>query len=244
MGDIYSETFALRTCHCDLHGDWRPSSILEFMQETAGAHCARLGAGRALTDALGVVWVLSRTRVEMRRVPRLGESVTVQTWPLAPKHLFFPRLNAFLGGDGEVLGRASSLWVLLDVAGRRIVSREAVAERLPDNRDVPVEIAMPASVRPLPGEAAEGELLPGYPDFDVNGHVNNTRCLDWCCGALDHGVMAEHRVTAFDVNYDAEILPGTQIETGLVRDGLRFSFCGQAGGRRCFGIAGTLSSRE
>ena len=77
----------------------------------------------------------------------------------------------------------------------------------------------------------------------MNRHVNNTKYLDWCVNALGVDVMAENCITAFDVNYDAEILPGSVIRTELTRDGEKFSFCGFNGAKRHFSVGGTLAAR-
>ena len=42
----YQENILLRTCDCDVNGQWRPSAVLTTMQEMSGAHCALLGCGR------------------------------------------------------------------------------------------------------------------------------------------------------------------------------------------------------
>ena len=46
MVNTYDETFVLRPRDCDLHEKWRPSAILETMQDVAGAHSILLGCGR------------------------------------------------------------------------------------------------------------------------------------------------------------------------------------------------------
>ena len=94
------------------------------------------------------------------------------------------------------------------------------------------------------GEAESRLMTPPYADFDVNGHVNNTKYLDWACSALGHGAMASRRVTAFTVSYEGEILPGTDVRTELIRNGDQFAFCGFAGERRCFAGGGMLAPRN
>ena len=244
MYKTYQQDFILRTCDCDFMGQWRPSAIMQTMQELAGMHSELLGCGRNALIDKNVVWVLTRCEIHMDRYPKIGDRITAETFPTANRRWFFPRYYFFRDERGDSLGYAATLWVLMDINERRMLPPGDVARLLPENADLPLPMGLPAVVDNVLGEETVTRRVPAYFDLDVNGHVNNTRCLDWCCGALGHGVMAEHRVAAFDVNYDAEILPGARIETGLVRDGLRFSFCGQAGGRRCFGIAGTLSSRE
>ncbi len=242
MEKSYTETFALRTGMCDKSGRWKPSAVLESMQETATEHCKQLGLPRAFTDSLGIIWVLSRSRVVLRRAPRLGEVISVETWPLPPKHLFYPRINAFRDAAGEVIGEASSLWLLMDVENRRAVTSDAVLARLPENADMPAGILLGAA-RPLDGPAVEGAFTPPYADFDLNGHANNTKYLDWTCSALGHAAMDRFRVAEFAVGYEREILPDEEVRTQLVRLDDRFSFCGSGDGKRCFCVAGRLEER-
>ena len=51
----YKEETLLRTCHCDFMGQWRPSAILETMQEVAGTHSEMLGVGRNALIEQGLV---------------------------------------------------------------------------------------------------------------------------------------------------------------------------------------------
>ena len=128
MEKKYTEAFVLRTPDCDMCGQWRPSAILESMQETAGAHSALCNLDRDSMLSLGVVWVLSRLKVEMLRMPHVGEKITVETYPTPAKHLFFPRSHIFYDADGEKIGCANSLWVLMDINTRALTVRGEIAE--------------------------------------------------------------------------------------------------------------------
>ena len=243
MEKSYKETFPVRTPMCDMGGQWRPGAVLESMQETAGDHCARLGLARPVMDGLGIAWVLSRSRVALYRAPRLNEVISVETWPLPPRHAFFPRINAFRDEAGTLIGEAASLWLLMDLTTRRVVTSEAVLEKLPENADMPAGLPLGA-VRPLQGEAEAGAFMPPYADFDLNGHVNNTKYLDWTCSALGHDCMTRYRIKEFSICYEREIRPGEAVRTELVRQGDGFSFCGFIGQARAFCVAGTLAARE
>lgn len=243
MEKIYSEAFTLRTCDCDMGGGWRPGAVLEAMQEVAGTHCAHLGIGRPVTDGLGIIWVLSRARVAFTRVPRLFERVWVETWPLPRRHLYYPRANRFLDSEGNDIGGAFSLWLLLDLNTRKAVGNDVVAAHLPDNADLPAGPGMPVGARPLGADILSADYLPVYSDFDLNGHVNNTRYLDWCCNALGVEALRDRQLTAFDICYESELRPGQAVRTELSQLDDRFTFCGFDGVRRCFSVAGTLGAR-
>ena len=236
----YTEQHILRTCECDMERRWKPSAILEAMQEIATAHCNSVNLGRDVTDALGVVWILSRCRVEFTRLPRIGEEYTLETFPQLVRHLFFPRAHMFRGGDGAVIGGASSLWMLMDINTRKTVGNPDVASRLPAEEGAPVR--MPGTVRPpRDAEPMRGEILPQYTDFDLNGHVNNTKYMDWCWNALGFDGLEGRAFTAFEVNYDREVRRGEVIQTELYRTDGAVTFLGFHGGERCFGIQLSLA---
>lgn len=244
MNNLLVETIQLRAIHCDMCHTWKPSAILETMQETAGAHSESFGLDRATMDSWGLAWVLTRLKVEFTRVPVSGETITAETWPLPNRHMFYPRSHIFRDTDGNEVGRARSLWVVMDLATRRIVKGEQVAERITVNPDLGPALGMPATVRALPGDPVIGTVIPRFTDLDANVHVNNTKYLDWCANALDMEIMREKCIVAFNVNYDAEILYGTPIRTELTMDGDSFAFLGFSEEKRHFGVSGRLAPRK
>lgn len=239
----YSEKLSVHTRECDLNGRWKPSAILEVMQEVAIAHCDAIGLGRGVTDAQGVVWVLSRQRVELSRLPRIGEVYALETCAMPLRHLFYPRAHIFRDGDGDIIGTACGLWLLMDVKTRTTVANDYVAARMPVETPA-CPVRMPAAVRPLNDAPVVGELAPRFVEFDLNGHVNNARYMDWCWNALGFDALLDREVAAFDVNYEREARRGEVIHTSLCREGAAVSFHGTADGARCFGIGLTLRETD
>lgn len=245
MIKLYSEPLEVRSCSCDMFSVWMPTAVLSAMQEAASAHVALLGLDRNVMTAMDLGWVLSRLKVEFTRLPRVGERLTIETWPTPNRHLFFPRSHVFRDATGAQIGCANSLWATMNLTARRVEKSDLVLSRLPENRDLAPAAGMPATVKPLSVAPVVGSILPGFSDLDANGHVNNTRYMEWCMNALGLDVLRTRCLTAFDVNFDSEILPGCEIHTELTMDGDRFAFIGfDENGRRHFGISGTLSNRN
>ncbi len=236
------ETFRIRSYQADVTDHLKPSALLEMMQEMAGVHADKLDVGRRLTDELGLAWVLTRVEVRMQRWPRVQEEVTVETFPMPNRRWFFPRYFIFRDGLGQEIGAAGSLWTLMDIRERRMAPPGAVTSLLPDNSDLTAPMGLPATVAEAGDICLEEERLPVYTDLDVNGHVNNTRYLDWCCNALGIRTMQEQRMMDFALNFHQEIRPGQTVRTELRRDGDRFSFSGFEGDKRHFDVGGTLVS--
>lgn len=127
----YKEETLLRTCNCDFTGQWRPSAILETMQEVAGTHSELIGVGRNALIEQDLVWVLTRVEVVMNRYPKVTDTISVETFPMPVRRWFFPRYFVFRDDQGQELGRAGSLWVLLNLSTRHMAPPDSF---VPDAR--------------------------------------------------------------------------------------------------------------
>ena len=242
MLKTYTQDFRVASYQTDLTARMKPSAILEIMQEMAGAHAELLDVGRSRLLPMNLCWVLTRVEVHMERYPVSGEMLTVETFPMPNRRVFFPRYFIFRDGDGHQIGYAGSLWVVLDITTRKMGNPAEIATMMPDNRDLTAPMGMPATVEELTCAAEEALRLPLYTDLDVNGHVNNTRYMDWCCNALGIDAMRSSMMKTFALNYNQEILPGQQVRTVLRREANRFSFSGFEGDTRHFDVGGTLET--
>ncbi len=244
MQKTYTFTFRVNSYQTDMNSRMLPSAILELMQEMAGAHAELLGVGRQALLDRNLVWVLTRIEVQMARYPAFGETITAETFPMPNRRWFFPRYFIFRDEDGNQIGCAGSLWVLLDVQERKMSRPDAVLALMPDNSDLTAPLGLPATVTDVAGAFETATRRPVYTDLDMNGHVNNTKYLDWCCNALDIDTLRRHELATFALNYNQEILPGQEIRTELHRSGLDFSFSGFDGEKRLFDVGGVLRPME
>lgn len=244
MMKTYEETFTLRTRDCDLNGKWRPSAILESMQEVAGIHSMLLGCGRDELIRRNIVWVLSRLELHMDRYPGVGEKITLMTFPTPTRICFFPRYYILTDERGEMIGKAGSLWLLLDFTSRHMLPPGEIGKLIPDNRDLSVPMNLPATVGSLQGEEFVTRYQPSYTDLDVNGHMNNTRYADLLCNALGIELMKEYEPDRIILNYNHEILPEHTVTLRRILRGQEFRLIGQLEDLNAFEIGGTLRKRN
>ena len=177
MDPTYSQTFTLTDMDADCFGRMKLSTLLTCAQEVAGKHSALLGADYDYLQAKNLFWAVSRHAVQITRLPLLGETVTVETWPMPTTRVAYPRSLVAFDADGNELFRAISLWVLMDVKNRAMV--------LPGKSGVEVsgyltggELAAPHSLVPREMPNTVNRTVT-YTCLDRNGHMNNTRYLDW-----------------------------------------------------------------
>ena len=240
----YKEEILLRTYNCDFNGQWKPSAIMETMQEIAGMHSELIGVGRNALMQKNLVWILTRVEVDMDRYPRIGETVEVETYPMPVRRWFFPRYFIFRDASGAEVGRAGSLWALMDVTSRKMAPPAGIISLLPDNSDLLAPLGLPGPVTEVSGTLQVCTHMPEYTDLDVNMHVNNTKYMDWLCNALGIKLMREKCLQSFRLNFDMEVRPGQELRMELRQLGDAFSFCGFHGEERHFDIGGLLGDRK
>lgn len=243
MLKTHREKILIRTSNCDLTGSWRLSDILATMQEVSGMHSHLLGVGRDVLLAKNIVWVLTRSELVMDRYPVVGETITVETFPMNHRRMFFPRYFIIYDEAGEVIGKFGTLWVLMDFIERKMVGPEAALGTLPDNSDLTAPLGMPGNIGDVEGEAKCFTRTPVYSEIDVNQHVNNTRYADWLCDALGIETMKEKRVKHLLIHYMHEVLPGQEMSLSLYQSGDAFRLAGECNGNKHFEIGGELEDR-
>ena len=243
MMKTYEEKFTLKTRDCDMFGQWRPGAILECMQEVAGIHSQLLGCGREELLRHDTVWVLSRCELHMDRYPKIGETIQISTFPMPTRMYFFPRYYLFTDAQGELIGKAGTLWLLLDLNTRHMLPPGDVARLIPDNRDLSVPMKLPATVGQLQGEEFLYSYEPVFTDFDVNLHVNNTRYADWLCNALGMEILSEFEPENLVLNYNSEIRPHQTVHLRKILRERRFQLSGLVDEHSAFEIGGLLRKK-
>lgn len=227
MEPIFRQTYEISAIHLDCHGRVKPSVLLLFAQEAAGGHCNELALDWDTLAKRNLFWAVIRHRVQITRLPVAGETVTVETWPMPTTRSAFPRAVAAYDAQGNEVFRSISLWVLMDTQTRAMV--------LPGKSGIDLvgtlrgcELAPPSSIAPKPLENTVTRQV-GYTELDRNGHMNNTRYLDWIDDLLPSAFHGEHPVKEFSICYLCEAREGQKINLNWqVTDGP----CLQVDGRR------------
>ena len=167
----------LTPSNVDMSERWRYSSMMVAMQELAEIHAASFGNSRAQLIEKGVVWVLARARIETSRVPKMGETIRLTTWPGQTVRALFPRYYSMEDEAGRSIGTAVTLWMLVDVEKHRMAMASAAGVTMPDASGLPVPQPNPGKLA-MDGEPEVCFRRCAYSDLDVNHHMNNTRYYD------------------------------------------------------------------
>ena len=210
MEMIYRQTYQITPLHVDALGRVKPSILLYFAQEIAGEHCLQLGTDWDSLQKVNMFWALIRTKVEVTKLPTIGQTITVETWPMPATRTAFPRCTVGYDENGNECFKIIALWVLMDMENRSMV--------LPGKSgiDVPGVIrgTEPDAPRAIPAQncARATPRTVGFGELDRNLHMNNTKYLDWAMDLLDLDFHRSHQIKEFTICYLSEARHGQKID--------------------------------
>lgn len=199
----FVEHYQIDAIHLDATGQVSPAVLLHFVQEAAGGHCLELGLDWDSLAKKGLFWAVIRHRLEVTRLPRQGERIRVETWPMPTTRSAFPRAAAGYDEKGQPVFRCTSLWVLMNRETRQMV--------LPGKSGIDLEgitlgseLPAPGSLPPCRGEAVATRQV-WFSELDKNGHMNNTRYLDWALDLLPARLRRQQPLREATLCYLSEI---------------------------------------
>ena len=205
----YQHDYLVTDAHVDCFGRLKPSMLLFFCQDVAGHHCLELGTDYDTLARKNLFWAIIRQKVQITRLPRSGETIHVETWPMPTTRTYYPRSTVAYDREGKELFRSIGMWVLMDMDTRAMI--------LPRRSGVDVqglltgaELMIPGSLSPHNFSAAKTRRV-GYTDLDRNGHMNNTRYLEWMDDLLPSAFHREHIPAEFTVCYHSEAREGQEL---------------------------------
>lgn len=209
----FRKKYGIHSFQIDSNREAAPVSILQIFEDTAVSHAAHAGLGMDHLLAESTGWVLNRWLFQMERYPVLGEEVTVETWPSRFDRFYATREFRIADADGKLLGRASSLWIYLDAVKKRPLRIPADFARIYE-LDEARETADSFPDIPAAGADAPAVLFHvRRRDIDTNGHVNNSRYIDWMLEGTPDDLAGEYQLSRLEVVYRKETGYGADIRS-------------------------------
>lgn len=209
---VYYKKYHIDLRDVDFTKKLKLSNLFSYFEDIASDAAENLGFGiKTLEKKFNVAWILTRIRVEIMRVPDWNEDIVIETWPLKPSKVEFDRDYLVKDKNGEIIIRAVSKWVIMDIKERKIRRSDVIGIRYPE---IIEERAIAGKLGKLKNfgklETAYNKVI-GYSDIDLNGHLNNSKYVDYimdCFPVEDH---KNYAIKTIDLHFNHEALPGDTI---------------------------------
>ena len=219
MGDVFGVySWAVRTYECGPDGSATMASVCNWLQEAASLNAEAMSFSKSNFEAAGenISWVLTRLKVRMSRFPRWGETVSILTFPRGGRRIVAYRDFALAGAEGEELGRATTEWMIIDLASRKLVAIPEGVFAAANTVREPVFGTEPlAKLHRDCREAAADALVfrARRGDIDLNGHVNNVHYVEWL---MEGRPDAAGPCRELDIVFKSETLAGEEVRVESV----------------------------
>ena len=181
----------------DHNGVARLSSLMRYIQTAAQSQLTENGMSYDQLRSMHRAFLLSRIKMEFTESIRAYDPLTAISYPCESRGFSFLRCYE-LERDGVTVGRAVSVWALIDTETHQLIKVS--------DFDLGLEIREPHGLSldrfHLPSDLVEvGTYKVNYGDTDQNRHMNNTRYPDMYSNFLP---LEGKRIRSISITYQNE----------------------------------------
>lgn len=209
---FFEKTVRPRISDFDRNGCISYEALLHILEDVGCQHSEALNDNVVERSRSGTAWVLVSWRLQFARRPESGDLLHVTTWTrarLSTGALF--RDFLVTDGAGQELLRAESRLALLDLAAGQVVrvSEEmfvayATEEKLLFDTRTP-------RLRAAKEYEAERAIPLRRSDIDFNGHVHNTRYLEFALEAVPEKIYRQADFRELHIFYRRPLREGDEV---------------------------------
>ncbi|CAI9770651.1 unnamed protein product [Fraxinus pennsylvanica] len=220
-GLSYKERFIVRCYEVGINKTATVETIANLLQEVGCNHAQGVGFstdGFATTLTMRkfhLIWVTARMHIEIYKYPAWSDVLEIETWCQSEGRIGTRRdwiLKDY--ATGEVIGRATSKWVMMNQDTRRL---QKVTDEVRDEYLIycpkTLRLAFPeennASLRKIakledPVQYSKIGLVPRRADLDMNQHINNVTYIGWVLESMPREIIDTHELQTLTLDYRRE----------------------------------------
>lgn len=197
--------------HVDMFDHVLPGTLARFMQKATEEHMSAIGLDDQWLRSQGLLWVIVWTNAWIERLPGAGEDIVLHTWSGEEKFGMFSRRYNFMSTNGEILIKASSLFLLMNAKTRTVAGNEILSGKIPvivyqGEQKLPKQIMRFSKLMSTKIRSVQSS------EIDKNNHMNNAFYLDWAMDVLEKTYLERHSLKFFWVEYNKELLLDQQVQ--------------------------------
>lgn len=189
----------------DLRGNLSIPSLFSLFQEVAWEHSTMDGFGFNQLQQQGLFWVLSRVYVEIYQMPQWTDNIKLTTWHSGTDGVFALRDFIVHNREGRKLISATSSWLVVDIETRRPKRPQSIKMSFSEDNPKRALNINPQKVNKISDEDFSSYAVTSrLSDIDINGHINNTKYIEWVVNSFSADLYAEHLVKSLQINFLSE----------------------------------------
>ena len=219
MGLTYQMKMKIPFDMADMNGHIKLPDVILLSLQVSGMQSIELGVSdKAILEDYNLVWIITEYDIEVVRLPRFAEEITIETEALSYNRLFCYRRFTIYDEAGQELIHMMATFVLMDRDSRKVqaVESEIVA---PYQSEFDKKLIRGPKYANLEAPISKDYHVRFY-DLDMNGHVNNSKYLDWIFEVMGADFLTQYIPKKINLKYVKEVRPGGVITSAVERTGL------------------------
>lgn len=209
---IFSKNWKVNFTQCTPNGYLKYTELCNMLQLTGGDHAESGGLSFSDMQVHDQAWVLSRIRVEIDRLPKWGDTVTIKTWINDLQGSRSVRALEIYLNNEKIIG-STTFWAVFNTRLRRpeIIAfpHEHFFTSFSENRATKENFSKIDISRNTEKVFSRKTVLS---DLDIVNHVNNVKYLEWCLDLVDYEAVVRQKIKSFDMNFLKELKYGDTID--------------------------------
>lgn len=204
FSSIFYKDWEINFLQCYLNGDLKYTDLCNILQLTAGAHAEMGGISFSDMQVNDQAWVLSRMRVEVKRLPKWRDVVTVKTWINSLENSRSVRCLEMYLGDEKIVG-CETFWAVFNTNTRRpepLALPHEHFEKYPDDKATEIRFSK-IDTSNVTQFITERKVL--LSDLDIVNHANSVKYLEWCLDNASPEMVIQQQLESFEMNYLQEV---------------------------------------
>ncbi len=187
------------------NGNVKMSSVLKAMQQLAREDLDNMGVTYPMMRKDNLVFVLIKLRVKFKHPVSIYDKITIKTIPTKIVGIYFIRDFFFYNTDGDIVGEASSSWVLLNYETRRPQRPNALNYSFPHSDEIVADCPLSRNIL-CDGSPVETNVRSvRLSDMDENNHLNNAIIADFVTDELEKEIVLENcNVKDIEIHFHKE----------------------------------------
>lgn len=201
---ILSKDWEINFTQCAPNGFLKYTDLCNILQLTAAAHSEVGGISFKEMQIFDQAWVLSRMRVEIIKLPKWGDTVTVKTWINSLENSRSVRAMEMHVNGKKIIG-SETYWAVFNTKNRR---PEALAlpfehfELYPERKATSTGFS---KINLNNEKEIVFEKTVFLSDLDIINHVNNVKYLEWCLDLVEEKSVLNQEIESFEMNFLKEL---------------------------------------
>ena len=220
MGLTYQMKMKIPFDMSDMNGNIKLPSLILLSLQVSGSQSAQLGVSdKEILEKYNLVWIITEYDIDVIRLPRFAEEITIETEALSYNRLFCYRRFTIYDESGQAIIQMLATFALMDRDSRKVhsVDPEMVAPYL---SEFSKKIIRGPKYTDLDNPTSKDYHVRFY-DLDMNGHVNNSKYLDWIFEVMGADFLMDHIPQKINLKYVKEVRPGGMITSSYELNGLQ-----------------------